>query len=171
MGTFISLGNAKQSFSRMLKVIDDVMCHLPKPIIIQSGHTFFESNVAKVYRFMTADDFKKYIKNSEIIIIHAGAGSIINAIKQGKTPLVMARSKKYNEHVNNHQFELLNKMMELNKVLGFDNPETLKLHIEKIKNSNNTNFFVAEAESKLSIQVKKSLINLNKSLINKQFGG
>jgi UDP-N-acetylglucosamine transferase subunit ALG13 len=44
------------------------------------------------------------IKNSSLLILQAGGGSIIKAIQSGKRPVVMPRRKKYNEHTNDHQF-------------------------------------------------------------------
>ena len=46
---------------------------------------------------------QKYYDEARIVITHGGPASFMAALERNKTPIVMPRLKKYNEHVNDHQ--------------------------------------------------------------------
>jgi UDP-N-acetylglucosamine transferase subunit ALG13 len=97
---------------------------------VQSGHTKFIRKGYKIFKFLSIDKFIKLMATSKIIIIHGGAGSIINAFNLRKKPIVMARLKKYNEHINNHQLELVEFLHSKKKIYIADH----KLNINKVLN-------------------------------------
>ena len=45
------------------------------------------------------------IQKARIVITHGGPASFIMALQEGKTPIVVPRMSKYNEHVNDHQLD------------------------------------------------------------------
>ena len=110
--TFISVGNAKQHFSRLLNVIESLVDQLPRPILIQAGHTPINSKHCDVVDFIAMDTFTQYMHDAELLILHAGAGSLLHAIKANKFPIVVPRRASFNEHVNDHQFAFA-KMLDL----------------------------------------------------------
>lgn len=58
----------------------------------------------KIFTFLSSIKFDNIIKNSDLIICHGGAGTLIQSIKNGKKPIAIA-----NEFVSeNHQKELIN---------------------------------------------------------------
>ena len=71
------------------------------------------------------DEFHELVKEAELVIMQAGAGSIIHAIRAGKIPVVMPRRKKYAEHIDDHQRELANAFEQLGKVVLVDEPDDL----------------------------------------------
>jgi len=119
-GTFISLGNSHQSFSRLLKNIEQFADKLPKPILIQRGHTEFSSKFAEIIAFMDMNAFMKAINNHSLIILHGGAGSIIQAVSQKKVPVVMARRKIFGEHIDDHQVEFVNKLASQQLIVSLE---------------------------------------------------
>ena len=131
MSTFVSVGNSKQSFHRLLVQIPKIQEILPKPIIIQKGVTSFSSNTFEVYDFLDNKFFQKTIKNSKLVITHAGAGTMLNAINAGKLPLVVPRLKKYNEIIDDHQIEIAQCLEEKGKVILVMDPKFLKVSIKK----------------------------------------
>lgn len=120
VGTFISLGNSYQSFGRLLKNIEEFINELPKPILIQRGHTEFSSNKAEVVTFMDMNAFEKAINSHSLIILHGGAGSIIQAVSQQKVPVVMARRKIFDEHIDDHQVEFVAKLSSKDLIISLD---------------------------------------------------
>jgi len=71
------------------------------------------------------DAFHELVKEAELVIMHAGAGSIIHAIQVGKIPVVMPRRKQYAEHIDDHQRELANAFEQLGKVVVAEEAEDL----------------------------------------------
>ena len=45
----------------------------------------------------------EYVEQARIVITHGGPASFIMPLQIGKTPIVVPRQKKYDEHVNDHQ--------------------------------------------------------------------
>ena len=61
----------------------------------------------EIFDLISPDEFNKYIDNCDILITHGGVGSIITAVKKGKKVIAAARLKKYKEHVNDHQKQII----------------------------------------------------------------
>lgn len=118
MTTFVSVGNATQPFTRLVEAVRAVAQELPQPIIIQHGHTEKLDDNNIIYKqFMGMDEFANLVASSTILIMHAGAGSILHAIRAGKIPIVMPRLRRFGEHVDDHQVELAEALHDKGKVL------------------------------------------------------
>ncbi len=106
MSTFVSVGNAIQPFSRLIDGVIAIADQLPQPVVIQYGHTtLLGSDGINAFAFMNMDEFIAQVTSAELLIMHAGAGSLIHAIQAGKVPVVMPRLSDLGEHVDNHQVE------------------------------------------------------------------
>ena len=127
MSTFVSIGNANQSFSRLLEAIAVLaeQGELPLPVIVQHGHTPFVSTSCKAIDFMAMEDFSEYVQSAELLIIHAGAGSMIHACQAGKVPVVMPRRACFAEHIDDHQVELVAAFEQSGLVVRIDDEEDL----------------------------------------------
>lgn len=104
-GTFVSVGNAHQSFTRLMDAVIAAKDSLPQPIIVQNGHTPCDDRTLNPVAFLPPAEYEQRIFGADIVILHAGAGSILHAIQAGKVPIVMARLRKFGEHVDDHQLE------------------------------------------------------------------
>jgi UDP-N-acetylglucosamine transferase subunit ALG13 len=118
VSTFISVGNATQPFDRLLQAVASCLADLPQPVFVQhgSGKNIFEG-ACNSTPFVTMDEFSKYIQNAQLLILHGGAGSIINAVRAGKVPVVMPRRYHLNEHIDDHQVELANELALNGKII------------------------------------------------------
>ena len=76
---------------------------------MQVGSTTFENNKKniEVYDFISLEKFNEYMKEARIVITHAGVGTIITGLKLNKKMIVAPRLCKYDEHVNDHQLQIL----------------------------------------------------------------
>ena len=59
-------------------------------------------------------EFNETIEKSDYIITHGGVGSIIDSLKKNKKVIAVPRLGKYNEHVNDHQVEIIESFNENN---------------------------------------------------------
>lgn len=55
------------------------------------------------FDFMPADEFEKLQQECDLMVSHAGIGSIMKAIEFKKPIIIMPRISKYREHRNDHQ--------------------------------------------------------------------
>lgn len=121
MSTFVSIGNALQPFSRLLDAVCSVANDLPQPVVVQYGNTPFQCSECQGIDFVEMSKFQTYVKESELVILHAGAGSIINAVRLGKTPVILPRKAELGEHIDNHQLEFSQELRKVNKAVIIDN--------------------------------------------------
>ena len=55
--------------------------------------------------FVRMDEFERLIQQSSLLIMHAGAGSVIHAVRAERVPIVMPRRAADGEHIDDHQLE------------------------------------------------------------------
>lgn len=116
-------GTQKQDFSRMInKVLQLAESH---EIVVQSGHTAYVSGEVEIFDFLPASKLDVLYKRADIIITHAGAGSMFTAIKAGKKVLAFPRLAKFNEHVDDHQLQLAKKLEELGFLMVFNEDDDM----------------------------------------------
>ncbi len=125
MSTFVSVGNALQPFTRLLEGVSRIAAQLPQPVVVQHGHTPFSDHACQLVPFLGMEEFIRHIHSADLLIMHAGAGSVIHAIEAGKVPVVMPRRAAFGEHVNDHQVELAQALAETGKVVAAERPEDL----------------------------------------------
>ena len=117
MGTFVTVGNGTQGFSRLFRAIADIHGELPQPVIVQGGHGAPALPGCTVFDFVDHHRFVELIRDNDLIITHGGVGSIITAIEHGKKPVVVSRrSGAYAEIVNDHQLSLMGELAGLGLV-------------------------------------------------------
>ena len=142
---FVTLGTQDKHFPRLLEAVDKL--DIDEKIIAQIGSTDFTSNKMEIHKFLSQDEFNKYMKEARIVITHAGVGTIIYGLSNNKTMIVAPRLKKYGEHVNDHQLQILETFSKDGYIIPLIDFSELKSKIEEAKNfkpkhfeSNNTNF-------------------------------
>jgi exopolysaccharide biosynthesis glucuronosyltransferase PssE len=111
--TFVTVGNATQPFARLLEAVETLAAcgGLPAPVIVQSGNNpRFASRVCLVRPFLRMEEFEQHIASADLIIGHAGAGTVVHALAAGRTPVVMPRRARHGEHVDDHQVEFVRRL-------------------------------------------------------------
>ena len=137
---FVTVGNATQRFGRLLKAVDDLSekgFFGTQMVFVQTGNNPDVSlSHCEHKAFLSIDEFEGQIQNADIVICHGGCGTLIYAARSGKTPVVMPRRKKYGEHVNDHQIQLVNELASQGSVVPAYEPEDLAGAILKAKERN-----------------------------------
>ena len=107
----VLLGTQDKEFIRLVKEVDRLVCHeiISDEVVIQQGNTKCEvvSSKIKVFDFIDIDSLNKLIEKADIVISHGGVGSIVSCIRNKKKLIVFPRLKKYGEHVDDHQLQIV----------------------------------------------------------------
>jgi len=124
---FVILGTQDKPFARLIKEIEELKKDgiIKEKVIVQSGCTKCRSNIVEIVDYVSMKEFEDYIKKAKYIITHGGVGSILDALKQNKKIIAVPRLEKYNEHVNNHQIQIVEKFDELGYILDSGNLKRL----------------------------------------------
>ena len=117
MSTFVSVGNATQPFPRLLDAIAKLAPSLPQPVTVQTGCNTFASSTCRSVNFLSMESFTAHIREAELLILHAGAGTVINAMQAGKLPIVVPRRACYGELVDDHQLGFARALAAVGKVV------------------------------------------------------
>ncbi len=132
---FVTLGTQDKSFKRLLHEVDKWAKenNIKDKIIVQAGYTKYESNNMQIFDLLDKDDFDKYIKECDLLITHGGVGSILTGLKNDKKVIAAARLAKYNEHMNDHQLQIIERFSDAGYILPFNEGDNLAEIIEKSK--------------------------------------
>lgn len=105
---FVSVGTHEAPFDRMLRAVYDL--ELDEELVVQHGPSTVRSEHATECEFLPFEDVVSCIRNARAVVMHAGVGSVMIALANGKRPIVMARRHEFAEHVDDHQVELARRM-------------------------------------------------------------
>lgn len=72
-------------------------------VTVQRGCSSLEPPVARVVDFLKFDDLRDEIRAADLVVTHAGIGSVLLALANGHRPIVMARRRALGESVDDHQ--------------------------------------------------------------------
>ncbi len=122
---FVVVGT-QEPFDRLIKYIDEWSAvSLYTDIIAQISNAKYIPKNFQWFDFITPEAFDDQFKNAELIISHAGMGTIISALQYSKPIIVMPRLAKFHEHRNDHQLATANSFSKLNMVNAAFNKEEL----------------------------------------------
>lgn len=121
---FIILGSQKFQFNRLLKAVDKL--RLDEKIIAQIGYSDYKPVNYSYKEFFNRDEFEEIMNQSDIVITHGGTGAIIGAVKNGKKVIAVPRLKKYGEHVDDHQVQLIEQFGKLNLIYACEDMDLQK---------------------------------------------
>lgn len=132
----VTLGTQDKGFERLLKEIDNLIKKelITDKVIVQAGHTKYESKNMEIFDFKSQKELDKLRKEADLIISHAGVGSILDSLKYGKKVIGVARLKNYGEHTNDHQLQILEKFSNDGYIIKAQSVDKLYDAIEKSKN-------------------------------------
>lgn len=133
---FITLGTQKFQFNRLLKKIDELISEkkIKEKVFAQIGNSDYKPINFKYKEFLNKEEFEECVKKADLIITHAGVGTIITALNFDKHVIVVPRLAKYKEHVDDHQVEIAESFSKKGFVLSSgENIESLYENIKKSK--------------------------------------
>lgn len=103
---FVTVGTNPKPFVRMIREMDLLASWIDEEVVIQPGSTPYVLLHATGCAWMDDATFQNHILSARTIVSHADAGTIIGALKQRKPLVLVPRSVKWQECVDNHQYEL-----------------------------------------------------------------
>lgn len=105
----VTLGTQDKDFSRLLQAVEKEVLNgnIKDNVIVQAGHTKYSSNVLEILDFVSPLELENLVKKASLVITHGGVGSITTALKYHKKVIATARLKKYKEHTNDHQVQII----------------------------------------------------------------
>ena len=106
-------------FTRPLVEIDGAIRRglISEPVIVQSGKTAFESQRMELVPFFGKEELEQMYERASLVICQAGVGSIMLGLRKQKKVISIARLSEFDEHIDDHQLEILNVFAQTGAVL------------------------------------------------------
>lgn len=105
---FATVGTHHDGFPRMLDALETLG---DVDLVVQHGYGRSPTNARSAAPFLPFSEMAANFAAADVVITHAGVGSILMAVKHGHVPVVLPRLKRHREHVDDHQLELAERMM------------------------------------------------------------
>ncbi len=94
------------AFDRLIQIVDDWAAFAPQlreSIMMQVGPNGKLPANARGLEFLSPIEYSAAAKTAEVLVAHAGIGSILTAIELGLPVIIFPRSFALGEHRNDHQ--------------------------------------------------------------------
>ncbi len=137
LGTFVT------DFKRPLIEIEKLCADgtISEEVFVQAGYTTItDSEHIIIKPFIEPDELTELHNKARIIITHAGVGSIMKALFLKKKVIAIARLSKYDEHVDDHQVEVLEEFARLNYLMPWRENDSLKTLLANADDFNQREF-------------------------------
>lgn len=135
MKTLVTVGCSSFCFDRLFQIIDN-LCDRgvlnSDEITAQTGKINYSIRNYRHFDFTGNDEMSKMQEEADLIICHAGTGTVTGALKKGKKVIVFPRLEKYHEHESDHQLDLAREFTEQDYVLCAMNEAELERAIGQI---------------------------------------
>ncbi|KKY02174.1 hypothetical protein VN21_04585 [Paraclostridium benzoelyticum] len=132
---YVTVGTQKFNFDRLLLYIDKAIDkgYISSEVYAQIGYCTYKPKNYNYEKFIDKQTIETLIDKSEFVISHGGSGNIIENLKKKKKIIVIPRDVDFEEHVDNHQFELVNKFAELGLIMVANDEKTFFESLKKIE--------------------------------------
>jgi len=131
----VMLGTQNNDFHRLLDEIEKNIenGNINEEVIVQAGFTKYNSDKMKIFDLTSKENLEYLIKKADLIITHAGVGSIEMSLEQNKKVIAVPRLKKYKEHVNDHQKDIEVEFNNRGWLVGINDVSELGVALKKVK--------------------------------------
>jgi len=133
---FVTVGTHNQGFERLIKKMDEIAPNLDDEVIMQIGYTDYNPKNVEWFKFLEYNKINNLYDNADIIVSHAGAGTLLDSLNYQKPIIVVPRLKKFGEHIDDQQLELAEALGKRNRVISINDIADLEKSINQINNFN-----------------------------------
>ncbi|MGH3103673.1 MAG: glycosyltransferase [Gaiellaceae bacterium] len=119
----VTVGTNETSFDRLLRALEA----LPETeeLVVQHGPSGVRPPRATCFDYLPFDELTAYMRRARVVVTHAGVGSIIAALSNGKRAIVVPRLARHGEAVDDHQLHFGRRAEQAGLVELVEDPATL----------------------------------------------
>lgn len=87
-------------------------------LVVQHGHTepVAAGPNVRFYQWLVPDEVNAFFREATLVITHAGVATVVGALRAGHHPIVIARRKRFGEHVDDHQMQIVSALTRVGLV-------------------------------------------------------
>ncbi|MEA5442019.1 glycosyltransferase [Cyanobium gracile] len=124
----VSVGTEQFPFNRLMHWLELLIQNqlIDEDIIVQYGTCTFLPSGTTVYRLVKEDSFRELIQEARIVIAHCGEGTVLLLDTLQKPFILVPRSVRFQEHVDDHQVELALALSEMGVPIAWSPGDLLR---------------------------------------------
>jgi UDP-N-acetylglucosamine transferase subunit ALG13 len=120
---FVTVGTNEAAFDRLLRHLDGIAAD--EELVVQHGASAVRPPGATCRDFLPFDELAALMRRARVVVTHAGVGSIVAALTNGKRPVVVPRLARFGEAVDDHQVPLARRLAGSGLVTLVEDPAEL----------------------------------------------
>lgn len=111
----VSVGTEQFPFNRLMQWLELLIQQelINEDIVVQYGTCTFLPSGTTVYRLVKEETFRSLIRKARVVIAHCGEGTVLLLDEMQQPFILVPRSVRYQEHVDDHQVELALALTEM----------------------------------------------------------
>jgi len=117
----VTVGTNEAPFDRLLRAFDGA--RPDEELLVQHGPSSLRPAGARCVPFLSYDELADAIRRARVVVMHAGVGSIMTALANGKRPIVVPRLRRFGEAVDDHQVALARRLDAAGLVTLVESPD------------------------------------------------
>ena len=127
---FVTVG-AQMPFVRLVRAVDEwAGSRCRNDVFAQTGPTEWCPENIEWCRFLDPLEFNRLFEKADLIVSHAGMGTILTALQHGKPIVVMPRRGDLRETRNDHQLSCARRFAEIGKIAAVENESELMQRLD-----------------------------------------
>ncbi|MCC5821675.1 MAG: hypothetical protein LAT64_00130 [Phycisphaerales bacterium] len=161
---FVTVGH-QMPFDRLVMAVDAWAGRAGRAdLFAQVGDAKYEPSHMEWVRSMSGQEFRDRVADAELVVAHAGTGTILTALELGTPILVMPRFAQLRETRNDHQIATARRFHELGKVSLAKDEQELSGVLDRLAEIRSGPRIPAEASAELIDVVRGFIFGLNQSI-------
>lgn len=138
---FVTIGT-QEPFDRLIRAMDKIASNINVEVIAQvSLKSEFQAKNMRTYNFLAPAEFEEIFNKADLVVAHAGMGTIISALVNQKPLVVLPRELKLQEHRSDHQVDTVKHFSALGYVNVAKDVDDLERLVHNFVSNNAVNVF------------------------------
>jgi UDP-N-acetylglucosamine transferase subunit ALG13 len=105
---FVTVGTNEAPFNRLIEGV--CRLRIEEELIVQHGSSRCRPDRALCVESLPLGELTELMRQARVIVTHAGVGTILTALANGKRPVVVPRLRQFGEAVDDHQVEFARRL-------------------------------------------------------------
>ncbi|GAA4329041.1 glycosyltransferase [Flaviaesturariibacter amylovorans] len=136
MNIFITIGS-QEPFDRLLRIADNLAPEFPGvSFVAQTTKGGFAAKHIHILDFIPPAQFRKYIEEADLIVSHAGIGTMLKVLELEKPLIVFPRKAAFRETRDDHQVATMHAFVRQGYVAGAETAEEFRSAIGRFLSGN-----------------------------------
>lgn len=153
MRIFVTVGT-QLPFDRLVAAVDGWAAEREAEIFAQTGNSAYEPQHIGWKNFTTSVEANEWIRSADLVVAHAGMGTILTRCETGLPIIVMPRRADLGEHRNDHQSATAKRLSHLPGLTVVENETELRVQLSSFKPPGNARQMGAVASASLLLAIR-----------------